>query len=144
MDVTIREIALDDGAGHEAYAAVWNTLVPRDPVTAEEVVEHRVRRRGADRRFLARVNWQIAGCALAVRSDLPGRTFARIAVLEPSRRNGIGTAFLELAIEEARAQDSEILSSAVEEGDEAGEAFAARFGFVERLREVEVIAPPRR
>jgi mycothiol synthase len=138
MDVTITSIAIEDQPAHDAYTAVWNTIVPREPVTAAEVVENRVRRRD-DHRFLARADWQIAGIGMSFPSDLAGRTFVRVGVLEGFRRQGIGTQLLGHAVEVAQLHGSELVSSAVEEGDQAGEAFAAAFGFVERLREVEVI-----
>ena len=129
----------DNRAGLEAYAAVWGAVVPREPVTPEEIIRAGARRAGDDVRLLARREWHVAGCAGIVRSDLPGRTFVRIAVLPDHRRHGIGTAFLDVAVAEARRQRSAFLSTAVEEGDSAGEAFAAHFGFEEAFREVEVV-----
>lgn len=121
----------------EAYAAVHSAVVPREPVTAEEVQRLRQRRPG-DVRLLARVDWHVAGCAGAIPSDLPGRTFAAVAVLPEFRRRGIGAAFLERITSVARERGSGIVSAAVEEGDEAAAAFAARFGFEALFREIEV------
>jgi GNAT superfamily N-acetyltransferase len=88
---------------------------------------------------MARRSWHVAGCAGIVRSDLPDRTFVRIAVLPEHRRHGIGTAFLACAVEEARRHGSSRLSTAVEDGDGAGAAFTSRYGFEEAFREVEVV-----
>src|SRR6185503_15869057 len=43
-DLEITELTLEDRAGHEAYAAVWSAIVPRYPITAEELGRRRVRK----------------------------------------------------------------------------------------------------
>lgn len=140
-DPQLTVIEPGNDAGFAAYAAVWGTVVPREPVTAEEIARSQARRAPDDIRLIARREWHVAGCAGIARSDLPDRTFVRIAVLAEHRRHGIGSLILERAVEEARRQRSMRLSTAVEEGDAAGEAFAARFGFEEAFREVEVFRP---
>ena len=40
-DLEITELALDDRAGHEAYAALWSAVVPRYPITREELERSR-------------------------------------------------------------------------------------------------------
>jgi GNAT superfamily N-acetyltransferase len=137
MDLELTEIPPGLHPGLEAYAAVHNAVVTREPVTAEEVERFRTRKPG-DVRLLARVEWHVAGCAGAIPSDLPGRTFAAIAVLPEFRRRGIGTAFLGRITAVARERGSGIVSAAIEAGDAAAAAFASRYGFAEVLREVEV------
>ena len=137
MELEIRELPLDDHAGHEAYAAVWNSVVLREPITPGELARGR-RLRADDVRWVARVDWEIAGCGSAVPSDLPGRTFCRIAMLPACRRRGVGTRLLARALAVARRHGSALLSGAYEEGDASGEAFAARFGLTEVVREVEI------
>jgi GNAT superfamily N-acetyltransferase len=136
-EIEIRELPLDDRAGHEAYAAVWNNVMLREPITAVELSRNRARK-ADDARFVARLDWQIAGCASAVRSDLPGRTFTALAVLPEHRRRGVGRALLARALETARRHGSSLLATSFEEGDGDGEAFAAAFGFEEVFREVEI------
>lgn len=138
MELELTDIPPGPHPGLEAYAAVRNAVVPREPVTAEEVARSRVRKPG-DVRMLARVDWHVAGCAGAVPSDLPDRTYAAIAVLPEFRRRGIGSAFLARVAVLAREHGSSIVSGAIEEGDEAAAAFAARFGFEEAFREIEVV-----
>ncbi len=138
MELEITEIPPGAHPGLEAYAAVRNTVVPREPVTAEEVARSRVRKPG-DVRLLARIDWHVAACAGAVPSDLPDRTYAAIAVLPEFRRRGIGVAFLRRVAAIAHGHGSRIVSGAIEEGDEAAAAFAARFGFAEAFREIEVV-----
>ncbi|HEU0336554.1 MAG TPA: GNAT family N-acetyltransferase [Gaiellaceae bacterium] len=136
-EIEIRELPLDDRAGHEAYAAVWNSVMLREPITAAELSRNRARK-ADDVRFVARLDWQIAGCASAVRSDLAGRTYTALAVLPEHRRHGVGRALLARALETARRHGSSLLATAFEEGDREGEAFAAALGFEEVFREVEI------
>lgn len=136
-ELEITELALDDRAGHEAYAAVWSAVVPRYPITPEEL-ERRRARRPDDVRVIGRVDWAVAGCAAAIRSDLPGRTYMGNVVLPEFRGRGLGRALLERVVAAARAHGSDVLASGVEEGDGAGERFAARFGLCEVLRELEI------
>jgi len=140
MELELTVIPPGAHPGLEAYAAVRNTVVPREPVTAEEVARSRVRKPG-DVRMLARLDWHVAGCAGAIPSDLPDRTYAAVAVLPEFRRRGIGTAFLERVAAIAREHGSGIVSGAIEEGDAAAAAFASRFGFLEAFREIEVVRP---
>lgn len=136
-DVEVVELAAGDRIGHEAYAALWNAVVPRYPITAEELERSRARRPD-DLRLVGRIDWAVAGCAAAIRSDLPGRTYMGNVVLPEHRRRGLGRVFLARCIAAARAHGSEVLAAGVEEGDVAGEAFAARYGLREVLRELEI------
>jgi GNAT superfamily N-acetyltransferase len=133
-EVEIRELGPGDRRGYEGYAAVWNTIVPREPVTAQEI---EARRDDDDRSFVARVDWAVAGCASAVRSHLPRRTYVALAVLPEFRRCGVGSALLARTLDVARAHGSELISMEIEEGDPAGAGFAARLGLVQSFREVE-------
>ena len=136
-DLEITELALDDRAGHEAYAALWSAVVPRYPITREELERSRARKPD-DVRLIGRIDWAVAGCAAAIRSDLPGRTYMGNVVLPEYRRRGLGRALLERVVRAARAHGSDVLAAGVEEGDEAGERFASRFGLCEVLRELEI------
>jgi GNAT superfamily N-acetyltransferase len=139
-DLEITELALDDRAGHEAYAALWSAVVPRYPITADELERRRVRKPD-DVRKIGRIDWAVAGSDYADRSDLPGRTYVGNVVLPEYRRRGLGRALLERVVVAARAHGSDVLAVGVEEGDEAGERFAARFGLCEVLRELEISRP---
>src|SRR4029079_17960656 len=118
----------------------WSAIVPRYPITAEELQRHRLRKPD-DVRVIGRVDWAVAGGASAIRSDLPGRTYVGNVVLPEYRRRGLGRALLERVVVAARAHGSDALAVGVEEGDEAGERFAARFGLGGGLREPEVSRP---
>jgi len=136
-ELEITELALDDRAGHEAYAALWSAVVPRYPITREELERSRARKPD-DVRFIGRVDWAVAGCAAAIRSDLPGRTYMGIVVVPELRGLGLGRALLEHVLVAARGHGSDVLAVGVEEGDEPGERFAARFGLCSVLRELEI------
>jgi GNAT superfamily N-acetyltransferase len=137
MELEIHELQLDDRAGHDAYAAVWSSVMLREPITGAELARNRARKAG-DVRLVARVDWELAGCASAVRSDLRGRTFTALAVLPEHRRRGVARALLHRVLAVARGHGSEVLATAFEEGDAGGAGFAARYGFEEVLREVEI------
>jgi mycothiol synthase len=137
VELEIAELPPGDRAGHEAYAALWNAVVPRYPITPDELERNRARRPD-DVRLVGRIDWAVAGCAAAIRSDLPGRTYMGNVVLPEHRRRGLGRAFLERIVVAAREHGSDVLAAGIEEGDEAGEAFAARFGLREVLRELEI------
>ena len=136
-EIEIEELALDDRPGHEAYAALWNAVLPRYPITPDELERSRARRPD-DVRLVGRVEWAVAGCAAAVRSDIPERTYMGVVVLPEHRGRGLGRAFLERTVVAARIHGSTILAAGLEEGDDAGAAFAARFGLTEVLRELEI------
>ena len=136
-DVEVAELALDDRRGHEAYAAVWNSVVLREPVTAGEVARNRARTPD-DVRFVARVDWAIAGCASALRSDIEGRTFTALLVLPEQRRRGVGTALLRRVLDTARGHGSTHLATSYEEGEGDGAVFSARYGLEEVARSIEL------
>ena len=88
-EIEIVELAEDDRVGHEAYSALWNAVVPRYPITPDELERSRARRPD-DVRLVGRIDWAVAGCAAAIRSDLPGRTYMGNVVLPEHRRRGLG------------------------------------------------------
>jgi GNAT superfamily N-acetyltransferase len=134
----ITELRVGDRHGSEAYAAVWNAVLPRYPITPAELERSR-QRRSDDVRLVARLDWAVAGCGAAIRSDIPVRTYMGVVVLPEHRRRGLGRGLLERVVVAARGHGSEILAAGLEEGDVDGEAFAERFGLREVLREVEVV-----
>ncbi|HEX3289761.1 MAG TPA: GNAT family N-acetyltransferase [Gaiella sp.] len=137
VEIEVTELAAGDRVGHDAYVALWNAVVPRYPITADELERNRARRPD-DLRLVGRIDWAVAGCAAAIRSDLPGRTYMGNVVLPEHRRRGLGRAFLARCVAAARAHGSDVLAAGVEEGDIAGESFAERYGLREVLRELEI------
>lgn len=136
-ELEVTELALHDRAGHDAYAALWSAVVPRYPITREELERSRARKPD-DVRFIGRIDWAVAGCAAAIRSDLPGRTYMGNVVLPEYRGRGLGRELLARVLVAARGHGSDVLAVGVEEGDEPGERFAERFGLCRVLRELEI------
>jgi len=64
-----------------------------------------------------------------------------IVVLPEYRGRGLGRGLFERVVAASRAHGSDLLAVGVEEGDEAGERFAARFRLREVLRELEISRP---
>ncbi len=120
-DLEITELAPGDRAGHEAYAALWNAVVPgiRSPRRSSSGAARDV---PDDVRVIGRIDWAVAGCAAAIRSDLPGRTYMGNVVLPEYRGRGLGRSLLERVVVAARAHGSDVLAAGVEEGDERGGA----------------------
>jgi GNAT superfamily N-acetyltransferase len=78
------------------------------------------------------------GYAYVDRSSVPGSAFAMVRVLPDRRRRGIGSALLEAASASARTLGSDSAWGYVRAGDEESLRFAARHGFGEVGREVEL------
>ena len=135
----ITELRRGDRHGAEAYTAVWNAVLPRYPITPDELERSRQRRSG---RRQARRAPRLGGCRVrrgdplrSSRQDVHGRaSFCR-----STAGAALGRGLLERVVVAARGHGSEILAAGLEEGDVDGEAFAERFGLREVLREVEVV-----
>ena len=100
------------------------------------------------RRYVARERWcyRIAtlgeaavGASVTGPSDLDGRLFVVVRVLQGARRRGVGRRLLREAVTDARTLGRETLTSQVRATDMGSLAFAARFGFEEWLQEVELV-----
>jgi mycothiol synthase len=89
--------------------------------------------------LLAELDGELAGSGLGGRSDAAGRGFAAARVLPELRRRGVGTALLyELAAHCATLGFTRV-GALVDGADEGSVAFARRFGFEERRRDVEQV-----
>src|SRR3954470_6604587 len=102
---------------------------------------------GVRRRFVARLDDQVAGCAVLM---VPSPTFAyaEIFVQPDARRRGLGTALVDAVTAAARQEG--ITAFFGHHADEAGAAFARTIGAVDgqrdvasevRLREAEIPEP---
>jgi mycothiol synthase len=100
------------------------------------------------RRYVTREKWLYslallddtpAGALVTGPSDLEGRVFVAIRVVQASRRHGVGTRLLREAVLHARKLARESLTSQVRSADLGSVAFASRFGFEEWLQEVELV-----
>jgi mycothiol synthase len=132
----IRQATTD--AGFEAYARVWNTITPAEPVTADQQHE----RAAADPRrclLLAEEAGTVLGCGFAGASNSPGRGFLSPRVLPEARRRRLGEALLRQLVAHLAALDYASASSHVDGADAGSLAFARRFGFEEVDRQVEQV-----
>src|ERR1700682_1001715 len=91
---------VESSADLETWAKVKSTVVPNDPVTAEQLVAS-----AEDGRLLllAARDGVAVGCGIAARSSFGGRAFIAARVLPEHRRQGIGTALLRALSDHARA-----------------------------------------
>jgi RimJ/RimL family protein N-acetyltransferase len=89
--------------------------------------------------LLAELDGELAGSGLGGRSDAAGRGFAAARVLPELRRRGVGTALLYELAAHCAALGFTRVGALVDGVDEGSVAFARRFGFEERRRDVEQV-----
>lgn len=111
-------------------AAIKNAVQPGEPVTAAELRDDP----GA-RLFLSGED----GYAVVKESSLAGCAFAMVRVLPAARSRGVGSAFLSVCSDEARALGLGALYGRVDGDDDMSLAFLQRRGFVEIAREIEQV-----
>lgn len=132
----IREARTD--ADLEAWTRTRNVVESYEVSSVEET--RRMLELDSDRMlFLAELDGDAAGCALASTSSLPDCGFVLPRVVPDARRRGLGTELLLAGSRHARMLGRHALVSRVGDDDEAGLAFGARFGFEEIDREVELV-----
>ncbi len=109
-------------------AEINNAVNPDHPVAAEELA-------------LAPGSFLVHGTGYAYvnRSSIPGSAFAAVRVRPDSRRRGVGGSLLRAAGESARELGCTSMWGRVREGDDNSMRFAARRGFEEVNRDVDVL-----
>ena len=109
-------------------AEINNAVNPDHPVAAEELA-------------LAPGSFLVHGTGYAYvnRSSIPGSAFAAVRVRPESRRRGVGGSLLRAAGESARELGCTSMWGRVREGDDNSMRFAARRGFEEVNRDVDVL-----
>lgn len=133
MSLTIRRVTTD-----EDYAAVQRleqAVFPHD--LASTVEQMRAGDAEGRLRLLAVCGDEAVGTGTAARSGLAGGAYIAPVVLPARRRRGIGTALLRPLLEHAQALQPDFLVAHTE--DEAGQAFAERWGFAEVDRQIEQV-----
>jgi RimJ/RimL family protein N-acetyltransferase len=117
----------------DAWREVHNEIIPTSPLTMHEVTERATRHRLT----VGFVGERLAGCA-TVRPPAgeSGTATVIVRILEPFRRRGLGTAYLEAALADARALGPDRIETVVLESNPDGLEFARRHGFVEHDRYV--------
>jgi GNAT superfamily N-acetyltransferase len=135
----IREVVAD--ADIEAWVRIRNAVEPWEATTVETTLLASAAE--PDRRlYLGDLDGEVVACGSVTRSETRF-TSATVSprVLPEARRRGLGTALLQAGSDRARAIGCETLTGHVDADDGAALAFAARFGFVEVGRQVELIRP---
>jgi mycothiol synthase len=122
----------------ELWTRIRNLVEVDNPTTVEEL-RQALRRQPETRHWLADEDGEAIGCAFVSTSSVPGRAFVLPRVVPQSRGRGAGTALLAAALEYAATLGCERARSHVDGADERSLHFAARHGFREVDRQVELV-----
>jgi mycothiol synthase len=133
--VTTLRIA-ESSADLETWAALKSTVVPNEPVTAEQIAASDEEGRLL---LLAERDGAAVGCGIAAPSHFGGRAFVAARVLAEYRRLGIGTELLRALSEHARALGRDGINAFVYADEPHSIAFAQRFGLVEADYQLEQV-----
>src|SRR5262245_45716293 len=112
----------------EIWREIHNEIIPTAPLSVEEVAERDVRHRLT----VGYVGEQVVGCA-TVRPPAGehGTATVIVRIREPFRRRGLGAAYLEQVLADARSLGADRIETVVLESNADGLAFAQQHGFVE-------------
>jgi mycothiol synthase len=129
-------------AESEAELEVWTRIrnvVEIDNPTTVDDLRGVVRRQPETRHWLADDDGEAIACAFVSASSVPGRAFVLPRVVPQSRGRGAGTALLGAALEYAATLGCQRARSHVDGADDRSLRFAARHGFEEVDRQVELV-----
>jgi mycothiol synthase len=126
----------DSAADLETWAQVKSTVVPNEPVTAEQLVAGDEEGRLL---LLAEADGVAVGCGIAAPSHFGGRAFVAVRVLPKHRRRGIGTELLLALSEHARTLGREGVNAFVYADEPHSIAFAEHFGLAEADYQLEQV-----
>ena len=132
MTIELRR-AVDDHE-LEAWRTVRMAVLPNERTSTVE--EIRAQATDGQLLLLAFLGGELAGSGVSNRSD-SGSAFTQPRVLPAFRRRGVGTVLLRALAAHAAERGYTEASAQLEEP--AASAFAARFGFVERMRQIEQV-----
>jgi len=120
----------------ETWATLKSTVVPNEPVTAEQIVESDEPGRLL---LLAERDGVAVGCGIAAPSHFGGRAFIAARVLAEHRRRGIGTKLLHALSKHARTLGRDGVNAFVYADEPHSIAFVERFGLVEADYQLEQV-----
>ena len=133
-------------AESEAELEVWtrirNLVEPDEPTTLDDLRDNL--RRHPEARYWLAADGEDVGCCFANLSSVPGRVFVLPRVAPAARGRGAGSALLDAALAYARELGGERARTSVDGADAPSLDFAARRGFGEVDRQVELVRPLRR
>jgi RimJ/RimL family protein N-acetyltransferase len=115
------------------WREIHNQIIPTSPLSEHEVAERATR----NHLTVAYVGEALVGCA-TVRPPAgeSGTATLIVRILEPFRRRGLGTSYLEQVLADARGMGAARIETVVLESNGDGLAFAVAHGFVEHDRYV--------
>ena len=111
----------------EEWRAIHNAIIPTAPLSADEVAERATR----NRLTLAYDGGVLVGNATVRPPGETGTATVIVRILPQHRRRGLGSAYLDRVLADARALGPEHVETVVLASNEDGLAFALARGFVE-------------
>jgi mycothiol synthase len=129
---------VESPADLETWARIKSTVVPNEPVTAEQIVASDEPGRLL---LLAERDGVAVGCGIAAPSHFGGRAFVAARVLAEHRRRGIGTELMHALSAHARTLGRDSINSFVYADEPHSIAFVERFGLVDADYQLEQVRP---
>jgi mycothiol synthase len=120
----------------ETWATLKSTVVPNEPVTAEQMAANDEEGRLL---LLAELDGAAVGCGIAAPSHFGGRAFVAARVLPGHRRRGVGTELLRELSEHARSLGRDGINAFVYADEPHSIAFAEHFGLAEADYQLEQV-----
>jgi mycothiol synthase len=120
----------------ETWARVKSTVVPNEPVTAEQIVASDEEGRLL---LLAEQDGVAVGCGIAAPSHFGGRAFVAARVLAEHRRQGVGTELVRALATHARSLGREGVNAFVYADEPHSVAFAEQLGLAEADYQLEQV-----
>jgi mycothiol synthase len=120
----------------ETWARIKSTVVPNEPVTAEQIVASDEPGRLL---LLAERDGDAVGCGIAAPSHFGGRAFVAARVLAEHRRQGVGTELLHALSGHARSLGRDGVNAFVYADEPHSIAFAEHFGLAEADYQLEQV-----
>lgn len=130
---------VDTDADLDAWADLKSTVVPNEPVTADQL---RASMEPERKLVLAELDGVLAGCGIADRSSFGGRAFIAVRVLERFRRRGVGTELMRELSDYARLLGLDGVNAFVYADEPHSVAFAEGLGLADvdyQLEQIRVI-----
>ena len=124
--MTLRIVSATPGLLEE-WRAIHNAIIPTAPLSADDVAERATR----NQLTLATTTTLLVGNATVRPPDAEGTATVIVRILPQHRRRGLGSAYLDRVLADARALGPEHVETVVLASNEDGLAFALARGFVE-------------
>lgn len=128
----------ENDADLAGWCEVWTAITPREPVSVAQI-RPRLEREPWRLYLVAEQGSQPVGLGFVGPTNSRDRIGVAVRVLPEWRRRGIGSQLCEHVLEHASQREPEWISSTVSEADGDAVGWAARRGFTEYGREVELV-----